>query len=287
MCEAAASGFSKVSKLFRVQLRGPPEIEAEASEKFVSLGDSATVQCEARHRGGDGLSSTVTWSHQGDIIWPDNGNFSILDTIDGDILKSVLLIRNVGSHHIGQFLCKIENKFGSNAASITLTEKARVPQLVVVCSCLSVGFLIIVMIALVVTFRSYTRPSKSASHEVSDAEEYLEIKKSSRMLHDTPDILHSHHTSHTHLSHLRPLDHHHHHHHHDHHDHRQVVWTVPICTSSVKSDIYSNPEDYSYIRGPSYDNFQKRESQHSWEHQEQEQEFRDFDLNESCPGTHV
>ena len=123
VCEADVSGFSKVSKLFRVNLRGPPEIEAEAEEKFVNIGDSTTVSCEARNTGGDGLSSTVTWSHQGDTIWPDNGNFSILDAIDGDILRSVLLIRTVRSHHIGQFLCKIENKFGSNAASITLTEK--------------------------------------------------------------------------------------------------------------------------------------------------------------------
>ena len=176
---------------------------------------------------------------------------------------------------------------------------ARVPQLVIVSSCLCAGFLIIVMIALAITFRSYSRSSKSSSHEVINADEYLEIKKSSRMLHETPDILHSHHTSHTHLSNLPPLDHHHHHHenhhhylenhqhhHEDHHrqDHHQVVWTVPICTSSVKSDIYSNPEDYSYIRGPSYDNFQRRESQ-SWELQGHE--FRDLDLDESCPGTHV
>ena len=123
MCEASGSGFSKVSKLFRVSLRGPPEIEAEAEEKFVSLGDSTTVSCETRNPGGLGLSSTVTWRHKGDIILPDNGNFSVLDTIDGDILKSVLLIRNVGSHHIGEFHCKIENKFGSSEASIILTEK--------------------------------------------------------------------------------------------------------------------------------------------------------------------
>ena len=123
MCEASVSGFSKVSKLFRVNLRGPPEIEAEAEEKFVSLGDSTSVSCETRTPGSDGLSSTVTWSHKGAIIWPDNANFSILDTIDGDLLKSVLLIRNVGSHHMGQFLCRIENKFGSNEAAITLTEK--------------------------------------------------------------------------------------------------------------------------------------------------------------------
>ena len=77
-----------------------------------------------------------------------------------------------------------------------------------------------------------------------------------------------------------PLDHHYH----RRCQHHQVVWTVPICTSSVKSDIYSNPEDYSYVRGPSYDNFQRRESQ-SWERQEHE--FRGLDLDESGPGPHV
>ena len=159
------------------------------------------------------------------------------------------------------------------------------PQLVIVCSCLSVGFLIIVMIALAITFKSCSRSSLSPAHEVViNADEYLEIKKSSRMLHETPDILHSHHTGHTNLNHLPSLDHHHHHHDHHRRQHHQVVWTVPICTSSVKSDIYSNPEDYSYVRGPSYDNFQRRESQ-SWERQEHE--FRGLDLDESGPGTHV
>ena len=122
VCEAAASGFSSVRKVFSVQLRGPPQIEAGAQEKFVSLGESTTVSCEARNRGREDMSSTVTWSHEGGLILPDNGDFSILDTIDGDILKSVVLIRNVKSHHFGKFLCQIENKFGSTEATITLRE---------------------------------------------------------------------------------------------------------------------------------------------------------------------
>ena len=151
------------------------------------------------------------------------------------------------------------------------------PQLVIVCSSLSVCLLIIVMIVVIITFKSSSRSSasNSSSHEhITD--EYLQIRKSSLMLHQTPDILHSHHASHAHQGGPPPLDHHHHHHHSDH----KVVWTVPICTSSVKSDIYSDHENYSYIRGPSWDNYDRIDPDTRAYHGH-------VDLDDSSPGTHV
>ena len=152
------------------------------------------------------------------------------------------------------------------------------PQLVIVCSSLSVCLLIIVMIVVIITFKSSSRSSasNSSSHEHITADEYLQIRKSSLMLHQTPDILHSHHASHAHQVGPPPLDHHHHHHHSDH----KVVWTVPICTSSVKSDIYSDHENYSYIRGPSWDNYARIDPDTRAYHGH-------VDLDDSSPGTHV
>ena len=128
-CEAAVPGFPKVATSYQVSLRGPPEIEAAEEEKLAEVGASTTVACEVRNqgpaswsRGGVASASTVTWSHEGRVIRPDNGNFSILDTFDGDILRSVVLIKNVELHHFGQFECRAKNKFGSNHAVVTLSE---------------------------------------------------------------------------------------------------------------------------------------------------------------------
>ena len=91
-CEAAVPGFPKLATSYQVSLRGPPEIEAAAEQKLAEVGASTTVACEVRNqgpaswsRGGVAAASTVTWSRNGRVIRPDNGNFSILDTFDGDI----------------------------------------------------------------------------------------------------------------------------------------------------------------------------------------------------------
>ena len=123
MCQAEVSGFSGTSTMFHVKPRGPPEIETGGEDKTVSVGDSATVFCQVRRQS---PSVTVTWSHEGHIIKPDNEDFSILDTIDGDIFKSVILIRNVEKDHFGEFLCQIENEFGIQKAAIRLEEKGKI-----------------------------------------------------------------------------------------------------------------------------------------------------------------
>ena len=126
MCQAEVSGFSGVSTMFHVKSRGPPEIETGDKDKTAEVGHSATIFCQVRRQS---PSVTVTWSHEGRLIRPDNEDFSILDTIDGDIFKSVILIRNVEKDHFGEFLCQIENKFGSNQAAIKLQEKGKMKKI--------------------------------------------------------------------------------------------------------------------------------------------------------------
>ena len=68
-------------------------------------------------------SRGVVWSHNGEEIRPDNALFSVLDTRDGDSLRSVVLIKEVGSDHLGQFQCTLANRFGTNSALMQLREK--------------------------------------------------------------------------------------------------------------------------------------------------------------------
>ena len=125
MCQADVTGFSRVSTMFHVKPQGPPEIETGGEVKTAEVGDSSTIFCQVR---GQSPSVTVTWSHEGRVIKPDNVDFSILDTIDGDIFKSVVLIRKVEKGHFGEFHCQIENKFGSNKAVIRLEEQGKMKK---------------------------------------------------------------------------------------------------------------------------------------------------------------
>ena len=45
------------------------------------------------------------------------------DCRDGDRLRSVVLIKEVESEHLGQFRCELSNRFGTNSALIQLREK--------------------------------------------------------------------------------------------------------------------------------------------------------------------
>ena len=287
LCEASASGFTKIRTTFHVKIRGPPEIFTEDPVKTGTIGESVTMWCQVRRHGGP---MSVVWKHGGHVIRPDNPYFSILDTIDKDLLKSVVLIRNLKEQHFGKFTCEIENKFGKNSAEIELSEKAPFPQLVIVCSTLSVCLLIIVMIVIIITCRHSSTSSTSAHHHITN-DEYLQIQpKAMLQLQPAPDILysHPHHLGHN-IRGTGETGVHNHGSNNTNHptEDNKLVWTVPICTSSVKSDIYSDHENYSYLsqlRGPSFDNYARIDTQTD--------NYFDVgsnpvDLDESSPGTHV
>ena len=118
-CQASTPGFSLVSASTSARLRAPPSIMTEP-ETEVRLGEAAMLWCQsssADHRRG------VLWSHNGREIRPDNSLFSILDTRDGDRLRSVVLIREIQAEHLGQFRCQLSNRFGTNSALLQLREK--------------------------------------------------------------------------------------------------------------------------------------------------------------------
>ena len=65
----------------------------------------------------------MDWTHNGAAITPDSQQFSVLDTIDGRTIRSVVLIRQIKSEHLGQFRCQMKNRYGSDTATIELREK--------------------------------------------------------------------------------------------------------------------------------------------------------------------
>ena len=170
------------------------------------------------------------------------------------------------------------------------------PQVVIICSTL-IGCLMIIVI--IITYITCKHSKSSQHHNTND--EYLQISPKV-MLHQTPDILYSH--SHSISSEMPPPppppntnNHISQSNHHHHPPDNKLVWTVPICTSSVKSDIYSDHENYSYLRGPSYDNYAKidpvtmSDNVHTtnyYSHRHNHHHHHNqVDLDETSPGTHV
>ena len=118
-CQATTPGFSQISASITVRLRAPPSILTEP-ETVVSLGEATMLWCQSSSAD---HSRGVLWSHNGQEIRPDNSLFSILDTRDGERLRSVVLIKELQSDHLGQFRCQLANRFGTNSALIQLREK--------------------------------------------------------------------------------------------------------------------------------------------------------------------
>ena len=276
-CFAEVPGFPVVSRSFQVKAQGPPQVLSDSSEKLATVGESATVGCEVRTS--DTLALRLSWSHKGQAILPDNPDFSILDTIDGDIVKSVVLIKNVEDRLFGEFSCSATNQYGSNRSHVRLVKAGQLPRLVIVCSSLSVCLIIIVAIVIIITCRHSPSTSSSSSVASSDQDPYLQIVPKKE---HTPDILHSHY----HLPQQNIPPHYHHQSDHGHHQ-EQLVWTVPMCTSSVKSDLYSDHDNYAFLR----DHRHHHDNHHHYQENNYavvgggHQEY--VDLDETSPGTHV
>ena len=156
------------------------------------------------------------------------------------------------------------------------------PKIVIICVSVLCLLLILVMVVLTVTCRqpaasSLSRDCPSPHHQLRKAEEYLEISPSLAIQQRSapteifsvtfcskyffrlekraaapPDLLYP------------PLQHNQRGHHH----HQHQVWTVPVCTSSVKSESDTN----NYASLASLD---------------RQFHLTDLDLDETEPGTHV
>ena len=273
-CDVEVAGFPKISKIFHVLVHAAPIIETETDVKHVEMGESATVFCQVSNVD---PSLSIIWSHNNQEILPDNTDFSVLDTINTNTVRSVILIKNVGDRHLGDYVCNVTNKFGHSSASITLMEAEHVPRFMIVCSVISVCVLLI----FIIIFVAICKPSPSTTLQtLPEDDHYVQINHKHH--HQTPDILHSHQTnlpSQFYSPPPPPLPHHHHHHHHD-DDHHRLVWTVPICTSSIKSDLNSDQDNYAFLRDHASEHHHHGHGHHHDHHQY-------FDLNESSPGTHV
>ena len=135
---------------------------------------------------------------------------------------------------------------------------AAVPQLVIVCSSLAVCLLVVVLVVVLITWSP--APAPAPGHAPTEAD-YLQLAAKSAP-RPAPDLVPA-----------PPL-----HYHED-----RAVWTVPICTSSLKSEAATSEQDtftpHHHHHHHHDDHYARIQPRYPHSH--------GADLDESSPGTHV
>ena len=135
---------------------------------------------------------------------------------------------------------------------------AAVPQLVIVCSSLAVCLLVVVLVVVLITWS----PAPAPGHAPTEAD-YLQLAAKSAP-RPAPDLVPA-----------PPL-----HYHED-----RAVWTVPICTSSLKSEAATSEQDT--FTPHHHHHHHHHHDDHYARIQPRYHHSHGADLDESSPGTHV
>lgn len=110
---------------------GPPEILYTTEFKVVgedSFGQNGQLSCTVLTT--LDTTATVTWFFKGEKLVMDQGKYSsnVLGTDESDVLKHVLLVKNVQPEDLGAYHCKLNSEFGQedeHEVWITLTDTSR------------------------------------------------------------------------------------------------------------------------------------------------------------------
>ena len=68
------------------------------------------------------LPTQISWKFSGKFIRPDSADFTILETQDGRIVKSMIVIKNIKSDQFGEYECNFENEIGKASSKINIIE---------------------------------------------------------------------------------------------------------------------------------------------------------------------
>lgn len=116
-CKASVMGFADVGAEATIYLKRAPAI-ASPPRQFGLTGDTAQVHCvafsvpKARH---------VSWTFNGrEINSSNDNNYSILEDLLPEGIKSTLIIRESQSKHFGRYNCTVVNDYGSDFLEIDL-----------------------------------------------------------------------------------------------------------------------------------------------------------------------
>lgn len=116
-CKANVPGFPEIKSAADVYLKQPPQITSNRLQYGV-VGDTLHLECaaisipRARH---------ISWSFHGrEINTNGDPEFSILEEITPQGIKSTLIIRNSQAWHFDKYNCSVVNDYGTDVLQVDL-----------------------------------------------------------------------------------------------------------------------------------------------------------------------
>lgn len=168
-CKANVPGFPEIKSAADVYLKQAPQITS-SQQQFGYVGDTTQLECDAisvpraRH---------ISWSFRGrEIVANGDPEFSILEEITEQGIKSLLIIRNSQSWHFDKYNCSVVNDYGTDVLQVELihsqtlwryvTSTANLPIFLTI-SVMTV--LIIIVIVCFVFIKSMGRKARQGKNE--------------------------------------------------------------------------------------------------------------------------
>uniref|UniRef100_A0A6A7FVC0 Irregular chiasm C-roughest protein-like n=1 Tax=Hirondellea gigas TaxID=1518452 RepID=A0A6A7FVC0_9CRUS len=129
LCIAKVDGFQEISGAVGLFLKGPPGVQAEASQ-WGQTGDTVSMVCHVTSA--SPRSVTVTWSKYGSKVDLEPGRFEEVEELTAQGLRHSLVIHNAKPEDFGTYNCSVQNAFGSGMVEIVLNKRKGLPLLLII-----------------------------------------------------------------------------------------------------------------------------------------------------------
>ena len=103
----------------QVTLLGPPMIYESDVAQYGTVGDTVQVHCESQS---SPEIKNILWKFNGEELSRNSPVLSIVESRNGNRVKSTIVIKNAQKHHFGEYFCAVENELGQAEAVIKLQE---------------------------------------------------------------------------------------------------------------------------------------------------------------------
>ncbi|XP_062540345.1 irregular chiasm C-roughest protein-like [Armigeres subalbatus] len=145
MCKASVLGFPEIETEATVYLRGPPSI-ISPRQQFGTITDTGQLECEAFSIP---QANHIVWLHNGhEINTSHETDYSIVESLLPEGVKSTLIIYNSQRHHFGGYNCTVINDYGIDFVEIDFVSRENILLPVIIFGSLGgLTLLIIIIIA--------------------------------------------------------------------------------------------------------------------------------------------
>nr|XP_029717674.1 irregular chiasm C-roughest protein-like isoform X1 [Aedes albopictus] len=157
LCKATVLGFPEIETEATVYLKGPPSI-ISPRQQFGTITDTGQLECEAFSIP---QAKHIIWLHNGhEINTSHETDYSIIESLQPEGVKSTLIIYNSQQQHFGGYNCTVINDYGVDFVEIDFVSKENILLPVIIFG--SLGGLTLLIIIIIAAMCFWGRRNKKA-----------------------------------------------------------------------------------------------------------------------------